>query len=191
VGNAIKNEDVRQFVAIIPGQGTLDSIEEILGPCKSDIWSKNIRWQARDSIHLTLRFLGKTRKEQSDRLKSALSDLCRSMDNFALNLGFLTVLPGLTKARVVCVGIKQNHALEHLAKHIEQIAINCSFAPEKKPFKPHITLGRCRNLDLRKYEPKRDFQSISMHVTGVDLVRSTLYTHGAVYNSLSTFGFAR
>jgi len=86
----------------------------------------------------------------------------------------------------VAVGVNTCLELDRLVVAVEKSVVSCGFEPEKRRFKAHITLGRCRDLDLRRVNIGPDFQGISVPVRSVELMKSTLSSSGAVYGILDT-----
>ncbi len=103
----------------------------------------SIRWTPVTKIHLTLRFLGETSESQRAIITRDLSQIGLSQPTFALTLGSLGCFPNFHAPNVVWLGLQGDlAALQHVQRQIEQVACEADFAPENRPFAPHITLGR-------------------------------------------------
>lgn len=100
--------------------------------------------------HLTLRFLGQTSAEQHRRLADALRGAALG-PAFELAFGGLGAFPRPARATVLWVGVREGaDAVKALAARMEAAARAAGFAPEEKPFSPHLTLSRLRDpADLR------------------------------------------
>lgn len=101
--------------------------------------------------HLTLRFLGDT---SADQLR-AIRDELRRVDGgprFGLSLGRLGAFPRPARATVLWVGVDEGEAeLRALAARVEAVAVAAGYAPEPKPYSPHLTLSRLNPpADLRR-----------------------------------------
>lgn len=180
---------IRLFAAIIPDEDVVQRMIDAITPVRKESWAKQVRWTPLDNIHITLRFFGDTLQKQYVELETALRDICRKTNGFELNLSSMIFLPSPRKTRVIGSSITPCPALDDLAQQIEQAAMHCGFEPERKRFMGHMTLGRCKNLDLRHQKTLCDVSNICMKVDRMDLVQSTLTPKGAVYESLITFGF--
>ena len=95
-----------------------------------------------DGWHLTLRFLGATRVEQlaviRDHLRAA--NLGAPID---VRFGGMGAFPHARSARVLWIGVDEGAArLAELARSAEAAARAAGFAPEEKPWKPHLTVAR-------------------------------------------------
>jgi 2'-5' RNA ligase len=101
------------------------------------------RWVPPENYHMTLRFIGETRR-----------DIARDIDDALLALntrGFLLTLCGMgTFAKggvssALWVGVERNPALTHLRGKIETALQRCGLEPERRRFQPHVTLARLDN----------------------------------------------
>jgi 2'-5' RNA ligase len=125
--------------------------------------------------HLTLRFLGDT---PADRL-GGLEDELRRIDGglrFDLSLTRLGAFPRPARASVLWIGVGDGEAELHaLAAKVEAAAVRAGFAPEPKPYSPHLTLSRLNPpADLRRaIEGAQPFGG-RMTVDGFVLFRSHL-----------------
>jgi 2'-5' RNA ligase len=103
-----------------------------------------------DNWHLTLRFLGTTTTTQLDLVLGALDegDLGPS---FTMSLGALGAFPRGSRATVLWIGVDRGaDRLTELAAVAESAAVRAGFAPEDRPFHPHVTLSRVRpHQDVR------------------------------------------
>lgn len=92
--------------------------------------------------HLTLRFLGDT---SAGRFRS-LTEALRHVDGgarFDLSLASLGAFPRPARASVLWIGVGEGEAeLRALAAKVEAAAVRVGFAPEPRPYSPHLTLSR-------------------------------------------------
>ena len=92
--------------------------------------------------HLTLRFLGAT---DAARHRRVMDELARAdaPPPFDLTLSTLGAFPRGGRAKVLWIGVGEGaDALRALAGSVEAAAVRAGFAPEPKPFSPHLTLSR-------------------------------------------------
>ncbi|HVG44391.1 MAG TPA: RNA 2',3'-cyclic phosphodiesterase [Longimicrobium sp.] len=92
--------------------------------------------------HLTLRFLGAT---DAARHRRIVDELARAdaPPSFDLSLAGLGAFPRGGRAKVLWIGAGEGaDALRALAASVEAAAVRAGFAPEPKPFSPHLTLSR-------------------------------------------------
>jgi 2'-5' RNA ligase len=92
--------------------------------------------------HLTLRFLGSTDAARHRHIVDALSRI-EPPPPFDLTLAGLGAFPRAGRAKVLWIGVGEGaDELRALAASIESAAVRAGFAPEPKPFSPHLTLSR-------------------------------------------------
>jgi 2'-5' RNA ligase len=104
------------------------------------------------SWHLTLRFLGDTDAEQHRRLSGAVR-AAELGGRFHMELGKLGAFPRPRRAAVLWVGVDEGaEELRRLAAACEEAARHAGFAPERKPYSPHLTLARV--------QPPRDLEEV-------------------------------
>ena len=175
---------VRLFVALVPDGEVLKRLAPLVRRLKQEHWAGDVRWLPEENIHLTLRFLGETHERQYLCLKTILTQNLARTSGFELTLTNIMFLPSASKTRVVAVGVSPCSHLKKLVADVENSAVQCGFDGEKRRFKGHITLGRCRDLNMKKQEALTDFRGVSIPVRYVEIVKSTLSETGSFYGSM-------
>lgn len=99
------------------------------------------KWVETDDLHLTLRFFGDVHGGIARDLMAELETV--DTDAFEIHLTGLGVFGG-DDPKVLWAGISPCPALDALARAHERAARNAGLPPEKRPFKPHVTLARLR-----------------------------------------------
>jgi 2'-5' RNA ligase len=93
----------------------------------------------------------------------------------------------LSRPRVLWLGVERHPALELLANDVERALGDFGFAPELRPFSPHLTVGRAkkdarpagfRGLDTLA---RRVEYAATIPVEHVDLMQSILGPSGPSY----------
>jgi 2'-5' RNA ligase len=98
----------------------------------------DVRWVGPEIFHVTLQFLGETKKLAE--IQSALRRVKGSPITLAFrDAGFF---PTAKSPRVFWVGIESDQSLQELVKSIGQVLQPLGFERDKGPFKPHLTLAR-------------------------------------------------
>jgi RNA 2',3'-cyclic 3'-phosphodiesterase len=150
-----------------------------------------VRWVAIPSIHLTLKFLGEVDPEVIPGLNTRLQEESKSVRRFQLRLFGLGCFPNTRNPRVVWCGIDgETDSLLRLQQRVESACTRLGFAPENRPFQPHLTLGRVQGR--RNIEPLMDqiaagFDlACGFHVDCFHIYKSTLKPKGAEYTVLNT-----
>ncbi len=144
-----------------------------------------IRWVDPAHTHLTLRFLGWTTRERLAVLERRLAVLAAETPALGSHVGGLGLFPPSGRARVLWIGITLPPAGEALQAACETAAVEAGFPPERRQYKPHLTLGRWRDPSARPKLPAVDLGPVALD--RLVLFRSELRRGGAEYTPLSTF----
>ncbi len=183
---------MRTFVAIEVSQ----EIKDILGRIESHLKysGADVKWVKPDNIHLTLKFLGEISAEKTEEIKLRIDSVTASFKSFDLGIKDIGAFPEIDSPRVIWAGLDKGAAdTAALAGHIDESLSRIGFAKDRRPFSPHLTIGRVRSpLNRAKLSEKisstaANFQlsSVTPHrVSSVILFRSTLTPQGSVYTKL-------
>jgi RNA 2',3'-cyclic 3'-phosphodiesterase len=139
-----------------------------------------------DNWHITLRFLGTTSPEQQGKLEAAVAR-APLPGPFDLRLGSWGAFPGPQRARVFWIGVEDTDgSLVRLAGMLEHVARVSGFAPEDRPFKPHVTLARFRvPVDVRPLLNVPSPIGVSLRVAQVTLFESQLGSGAPRYEAIA------
>jgi len=150
-----------------------------------------VHWVDPHGIHLTLRFLGEV---QAERLEAIVAAARAGLDGRPaprLRTGELGVFPERGRPRVVWVGLEDEAGtLADLHRALEGALEPLGFAPEGRPYSPHLTLGRVREGG----DPRRVLsevtapESLSFQVAEAVLMESLLGDGPARYEVRARFG---
>ncbi|MGD1880464.1 MAG: RNA 2',3'-cyclic phosphodiesterase [Kiloniellaceae bacterium] len=142
------------------------------------------RWVAPESLHLTLRFIGEVDGGVAEDIDAALSGI--HCPRFSLTLAGVGDFGDGRRLRSVWVGVEANEVLERLQAKVEQAVRRAGQPPEKRKFKPHVTLARFKSHPggrLEDYFAERAlFRCPPFPVTGFTLYSSYLAHEGAIYS---------
>lgn len=121
-------------------------LQTVLGQVKAPSES-GVRWVAPRNLHLTLRFLGDISEEQLSRVCLATAKAAQEGPSpFTLSIKGVGAFPSSHHARVLWAGLTGNQKpLIQLHEILQDHLHIAGFPPEKRPFRPHITLARFRN----------------------------------------------
>lgn len=149
-----------------------------------------VRWVDPDVMHLTLKFIGDTEESRIGQIREAMELSLEQLKPFLLTFGGSGVFPNSKKARVLWVGLKEGEKeIKQLADNLEERLSFYGFQKEKRPFHPHLTIGRLRNPPpqgtISKYlESESSFISSPVEVKDAVLFQSKLLPQGAKYSIL-------
>lgn len=151
----------------------------------------DLRWVAPTNYHVTLKFLGWTRRETIGVVRDALVEAVAGTERFSFRAARLGAFPSLDQASVLWAGVENAGALETLAGKIERAMTGIGFAADTRRFHAHVTLAR-----LRETRPVRDVvlplseQMFSeTRIDGVTLFESETKSSGSVYQEVQRIAF--
>jgi 2'-5' RNA ligase len=100
------------------------------------------RWQSREQLHLTLRFIGEVDGRDAAAIDDALAAI--AAPSFTLALKCAGSFGGRIP-RDLWTGVVPNQALNHLQRKIESTLQRIGLEPEPRKFTPHVTLARLKH----------------------------------------------
>ncbi len=102
------------------------------------------RWVSVERWHVTLGFLGETPPQRVEALIAGLRSNLAAVSAFEAELGGGGSFPARREARVVWIGIVDAAAWPVLAAALQRTTLALGWAPEGRPFSPHVTVARPR-----------------------------------------------
>jgi 2'-5' RNA ligase len=167
---------MRLFVALsIP-----DSIASAMFLIQSGV--PGAKWQTREQLHLTLRFIGEVDGRDANAIDDALAAI--SSDPFALSLKGVGEFGG-KNPRALWAGVSDPEAVTHLARKIETAMQRIGFPAEERKFTPHMTLARLHGAPAVKVvdwlADHALYDSAAFEVREFALYSSQLSHGGSIY----------
>lgn len=131
-----------------------------------------IKWEKRENLHLTLKFLGNIKlKTKSEKVKTTTKNLkleeiiggtersVKGIKPFEMRIGEIGYF--LRNSLIIWLGmIEKSGGLERLVKKLDREMGKLGFKREKRAFHPHVTLGR-----KRKAVPLGKWRKIAKDIT--------------------------
>ncbi|NLZ44555.1 MAG: RNA 2',3'-cyclic phosphodiesterase [Clostridia bacterium] len=154
--------------------------------------SSGVKWVPPGQLHFTLKFLGEQSPEFVTGFSPHLRRVAAAASPFPLSLAGGGAFPGRRSPRVLWLGVDEGRQeLAALAGRIETAAAEAAphvLAPEKRDFKPHLTVGRVKSeVPLFNWGLLETGVEGRMIVKGFSLVESRLTPHGPVYRDLEEY----
>jgi RNA 2',3'-cyclic 3'-phosphodiesterase len=190
---------IRAFIAIDLTPEITHQLGMISCQLKQDLVDVPVRWVPAENIHLTLKFLGDVSIAHMEILKEVLQTDASTHRGFSFSVGKLGAFPNFRHPRVIWIGVEAPHDLAALQRSIESSMARMGYAPEDRPFSPHLTLGRVsRNATARDTHKIGEILEASTvgflgvnPVSAVCLYRSDLKPSGAEYSKIFTASLKR
>jgi 2'-5' RNA ligase len=174
---------VRAFVALPLDAPTRERVVRAVEPLRDQL--RGVRWSALSSFHVTLRFLGEASREVLERLHEHLGRAAAVCPRVRARLPRLGLFPERGSPRVLWLSVEPGPELLELQTACEAAATGAGFAPEAKPFRPHLTLGRWRFRVPRPALPPLDLGEAPLE--RLVLFESRLDPEGARHSELAAW----
>jgi 2'-5' RNA ligase len=141
------------------------------------------RWRPQNSLHITLRFFGETPETVAADIDGELAAIMASP--FALNLEGVGSFGDGGEVRAVWAGVGESAPLRQLAADCERAARRAGCKPEKRSYRPHVTLAYLKHAEPAKagawVQGHNLLQSPDFRVTWFGLYSSWLTPEGSRY----------
>lgn len=180
----------RTFIAIHirPEEELLKFIRALHGKLSKS----RINWVNPETMHLTLRFLGNTTKEQIGKILKEAPGIFNQRTPFDAVLKGFGKFGSTESPKVLWIGLEGNEALSELATETELMVQSAGFEGEERAFRPHLTLGRIKWLKEAENlkEMLDDYREVVFHqivVNEVVFYESILKPAGPVYRPIQKF----
>lgn len=184
----------RLFVAIFPPAHVVTSLQAAVAGVAKGVPARAIRWTRPDQVHLTLNFLGAIAIARIPEIGTALEAACKGHRQHRVRVAGLGCFPNRNRPQIIWAGLTGDlRPLESLKKAIDARLPASGCVGEDRPFHPHLTIGRARELNAAgrrevaealAREQERDFGE--WQVGSIDLMQSVLSPQGAAYGTVQS-----
>jgi 2'-5' RNA ligase len=168
----------RLFVAIDLPEATRQLLASL------DPHIRGVRWIDPGQMHLTLAFFG----DVADDIELALREKLGAIEFSAFFLPIVGVgtFPAKGAPKIIWIGVGKAHPhLFQIYKRVHEAALAAGLEPELRPWHPHITIARCREVSaqsLRKFlQSNEDLDAGMIRVDAFHLYSSDLTPSGPIH----------
>lgn len=175
-------------VKVHPDENLLQIYQEIRKMLRND----TINWVDERNIHITLKFFGDTHEDDIPTISDVLRRTAGRHQPFEMSLESVGIFGSSYNPRVIWFGLRRSQPVEKLAEDVLDSLAKSGFPRDEQHFRPHLTIGRVKSVDNKKY-----FQQIidrykqtylqEVPVRNFELIESKLTPRGPIYTSLETF----
>lgn len=168
----------RLFVAIdLP-----DSARQLLAVLDPHV--RGVRWMDAAQMHLTLSFFGDVPEDLEPELREKLVAI--EFGAFFLSVAGIGMFATKGAAKIIWIGLGKTHPhLFQIHKRVQDAALAIGIDPELRPWHPHITIARCRDVaaqSLRKFlQSNAEFDAGIIHVEAFHLYSSKVTPAGPIH----------
>ena len=180
----------RTFIAIkIEPEKVLTDLFKNL---KRSLKDEKIKWVEENNLHLTLRFLGETSQEQFQQVDLVLKKLAAENKPFSFDLQGTGFFGSKSQPKVLFISVLNAEILSQFADNFVKSISDFGFQTDEKPFAPHLTLGRIKEIQnsgqflnlVQQYE-NVPFQQVL--VNEIIFYESILHSTGPVYKPMRIY----
>jgi RNA 2',3'-cyclic 3'-phosphodiesterase len=145
---------------------------------------RGARWAEPDQMHLTLGFFGDVREDVEFNLQKKLSAI--EFGAFFLPVKDVGAFSSKGTPKIIWIGVGKAHPhLFQIYKRVQEAALAVGIEPELRPWHPHITIARCRDVSaqsLRKFlQSNAEFDAGMIRVDAFHLYSSRLTPAGPIH----------
>jgi 2'-5' RNA ligase len=168
----------RLFVAIDLPESTKQFLVDL------DPKIRGVRWTDAALMHLTLAFFGDVPEDVDLALREKLNAI--EFGAFFLPIIGAGIFPPKGPPKIIWIGVGRGHPhLFQVHKRVQEAALVAGLEPELRPWHPHITLARCRDVapqSIRKFVHSNvDLDAGMIRVEALHLYSSKLTPAGPIH----------
>lgn len=145
-------KNIRAFFAIVLPKELHQPLTNILQTLNHSIPEKHIRLVKLEHVHCTLQFMKDVQAEHMPALIQQAREQLRNAPSFVLQLDKLEWFPSIEHPKIVSLSLGPDKVLQALSGQLGRLIHSLGYAIEKRPFRPHVTLGRIANFDPHKLQ---------------------------------------
>lgn len=175
-------------IKIHPGEAFLGRYFSL----KNKLKNEKIKWVDPENIHITLKFIGETPEHHIPAVVIALRQAAHGFPAYELSLSDTGIFGSSYKPRVIWFGLQDKGETADLAEKILSELENAGFERDRQNFVPHLTVGRIKHLENKKYfqeviDQHREGFLQKEEVMEFHLFESILRSQGPEYHIIESF----
>ena len=116
---------IRTFVALEIPNDALFQIIDLRDNATTGL--KNVRWEPKDKLHLTLKFLGDTKEELTDKYAAAIKETVSKFHLFELTFKEFGIFKKDNVPKILWAGLEENPQVVRLANELDETFGNFGF----------------------------------------------------------------
>ena len=187
----LENSVIRAFFALkIPNQA-LANLEQFLATARPN-FGNGVRWVRSGQIHLTLKFFKEFAVADTEPVRQKLEQELMNTGTSQVVIQGGGSFPHNRNPRVLWLKLRPADEIKTIAKTFENLSENFGYNKERRPFHPHITIGRVKKRATAD-EKRRISDSLSLldqfhsrpfELNKILFIRSELTPQGPIYTDL-------
>jgi len=178
---------IRLFIALLIPENVKDKLFTILQ--ESGEYSNDYKWESKDKIHLTLKFIGDVKEENLPNIieETGFVKDYSSFDCTISKFGFF-FCDG--EAKILWCNLETDDRITSLVSKLNAKLLQFGIVEEKRKFKGHLTLLRVKKKISEKFINRfKDFgfEPIHFNASTIALMQSVLKPTGSEYKVLKNY----
>jgi len=181
--------DIRSFLAFELSPEMRSTVSRVYEDVRHS--RTEVRWVRPEGIHITVIFMGNVREEDIALIGDEMAKVCSDFAPFHASLKGMGCFPNCRNPRVVWIGLEGDiERMSSLRDDLQERLVPLGLKPEKRGFKPHLTLGRFKKPSRNESEigklvdKYKDLTSAVCSLHELVLFRSDLKPGGATYTKM-------
>lgn len=186
-----QSNTVRTFIATIPEAGIAESLVDLCHTIKTEGPKDSIHWIISCNFHITVRFLGNLTTGQLDQLPVLLASKMVGYQPCELSFDRLCWFPSDKYPRVLAAIFKPCPEFHAIALRTEIAARELGLTPERRSFRPHLSLATIRRKSKSPFTVNRSLANLKMPVNELITFKSELTSSGPIYTRLNSLALEK
>lgn len=173
--------DIRAFISIpVPDTAPLEPLIDGLSGVRG------VRTSPLSQLHITLCFIGDVDESKVSEIEDCVRKAADGIGPFRVSVTGVGAFPKRDRPSVIWVGAEPERTLTELSTRIGANLDAAGIGRDRKPFKSHITIARCRSpANLSEFFSHHDKEEVlSFECEAVLVMRSQLGPGGAKHTVL-------
>lgn len=182
-------DTIRVFIAI--DVKVESKLEAKWNELRNLLRNNRIKWVDKDSLHLTLFFLGETPANLIEDISKKLETELKSTATFSIKLQGFGTFGQTHSPKVIWADIIKSEPLNALKLVVSKVITQFGFADQHGSFSPHFTLGRIKHIEsknelARFINLNKTMDLQTNEVNKIVIYQSILKPSGPVYKPLKS-----
>ena len=164
-------------------------IRQIIGLRDKICLEKNIKWEATEKLHLTIKFIGDVSDEMMDVISNELL-FVNSYQSIKCSFNKFGFFYRDAKPFILWAGLTVDETLLNLISELNTRLEKLSVPIKQRKFNPHITLLRIKNdlgINFVNNFKNFTFEPILFTTNSISLYKSILHSEGSKYFEIKNY----
>lgn len=177
----------RLFVAIPVPELILSKIFNLIDSLSDK--HNDMRWEKKEKIHLTLKFIGEVPNEMVTSIVEQISFL-NNFEKVKLSLTEFNFFPDGNNPKILYIGLSNNEIINQIAFKLDQRLFELGIKKSEKKLKLHLTILRIKKPvsdAFIKSVKSLNFSGLNFIVNEISLYESKLKPDGSHYKKIKKY----